>query len=117
MRKNVFGRVSWLAALLPSLGVLTVGVRAHAQADPPVPPPLSTVAIPEPSNLGDFVRDRAKAIVLGKALFWETQIGSDGIQACASCHFNAGADSRVKNQLSGGMRRVNSDGSPNPETT
>jgi cytochrome c peroxidase len=30
------------------------------------------------------------------------QVGSDGKQACASCHFNAGADSRSKNQLNPG---------------
>lgn len=49
---------------------------------------------PEP-----IIVDAAKAIVLGKALFWDVGVGSDGI-ACASCHFQAGADVRVKNQLS-----------------
>ena len=34
------------------------------------------------------------------------QVGSDGIQACASCHFRAGADPRSKNQLSPGLKRV-----------
>jgi cytochrome c peroxidase len=37
------------------------------------------------------------------------QVGSDG-QACASCHFHAGADSRTKNQLSPGFQ--NADGTP-----
>src|SRR5919198_232163 len=55
-----------------------------------------------PANLGDFVRDRAAAIALGKALFWEMQTGGDGIQACASCHFHAGVDDRVKNTLNPG---------------
>src|SRR3989442_5743082 len=32
-------------------------------------------------------------------------VGSDG-QACASCHFHAGADSRSKNQLNPGFRSV-----------
>jgi cytochrome c peroxidase len=32
-------------------------------------------------------------------LYWDMQVGSDGIQACASCHFHAGADNRAKNQL------------------
>ena len=66
------------------------------------PDTLKGVAIPEPSNLADFVRDRDAAIVLGKALFWDMQVGSDGIQACATCHFRAGADPRSKNQLSPG---------------
>jgi hypothetical protein len=30
-------------------------------------------------------------------------VGSDGM-ACASCHFHAGADRRIKNQLSPGGR-------------
>ncbi|MBI2832702.1 MAG: hypothetical protein HYX79_10650 [Chloroflexi bacterium] len=42
------------------------------------------------------------AIVLGKALFWDTQVGSDGM-SCASCHFHAGADNRTKNQLGPGI--------------
>ena len=49
-----------------------------------------------------FVVDRDAAIVLGKALFWDQQVGSDGV-ACASCHFQAGADARIKNQLSPGL--------------
>jgi hypothetical protein len=35
---------------------------------------------------GNFVRDRETAILLGKALFWDVQVGSDR-QACASCLF------------------------------
>lgn len=45
------------------------------------------------------------ATVLGKALFWDQQTGSDG-NACASCHFAAGADPRIKNQLSPGVNDV-----------
>ncbi|HXJ32477.1 MAG TPA: cytochrome c peroxidase, partial [Candidatus Eisenbacteria bacterium] len=55
------------------------------------------------------------AIVLGKALFWDMQVGSDGVQACASCHFNAGADSRSRNQVSPGRLRVAADGTPSPD--
>lgn len=54
--------------------------------------------VPLPANLGGFVKNREKALVLGKALFWDMQAGSDGIQSCASCHFQAGADVRSKNQ-------------------
>ncbi len=42
------------------------------------------------------------AVVLGKALFWDEQVGSDGV-ACASCHFHAGADTRLRNQISPGL--------------
>src|SRR6185295_16595449 len=31
--------------------------------------------------------------------FWDMQAGGDGLQACASCHFQAGADVRDRNQL------------------
>lgn len=71
----------------------------------------------EPTNLGDFVKDKAAAIKLGKALFWDMSVGSDGVQACASCHFSAGADNRAKNQLSPGINRANQDASSNKDIT
>ena len=68
-----------------------------------LPGDLAAIAVPMPANLGDFIRDAAAARVLGKALFWDMQVGSDGIQACASCHFRAGADPRSRNQVSPGL--------------
>lgn len=50
----------------------------------------------------DLIIDNDAAIILGKALFWDMQTGSDG-QACASCHFAAGSDTRARNQLSPGL--------------
>jgi cytochrome c peroxidase len=71
--------------------------------------PLSEVEVPRPGNLGLFLkpgpRARESLVVLGKALFWDMQVGSDG-QACASCHFHAGADNRTKNQLGPGLNNV-----------
>ncbi|MBI4286151.1 MAG: hypothetical protein HY670_09715 [Chloroflexi bacterium] len=68
---------------------------------------LSTIGVPQVNNLGDFLNPgpgaRSNAIVLGKALFWDMQVGSDGM-ACASCHFAAGADNRTKNQWSPGLK-------------
>jgi cytochrome c peroxidase len=66
--------------------------------------------VPQPTNLETYVRNRNAAIALGKALFWDMQIGSDGETACATCHFNAGADSRTINQLTPG-------GASNPDRT
>lgn len=75
------------------------------------PPSLKEIKVPKVENLKDFVADEGKARLMGKALFWDMQLGSDG-QACASCHFHAGADLRVKNQLAPGLRREN-----NPDET
>ena len=88
--------------------VVTASTRpvtsVQAQIEVPSRPlaPLSTVSVPKPNNLSDFVTDQTATIALGKALFWDMQVGSDGIQSCASCHFHAGADSRSKNQLNPG---------------
>ncbi len=94
---------------------LLAAVAARAADDPPRTPSLKTIAVPEPSNLSEFVRDRTAAIALGKALFWDMQVGSDGVEACATCHFHAGADSRSRNQLNPGERRVLADGSADPD--
>jgi cytochrome c peroxidase len=80
--------------------------KANAQVPPPaeVPIPLQAlnqVQVPLPADLDVYIKDRAAAIRLGKALFWDMQVGSAG-QACASCHYNAGADSRSINQLNPG---------------
>ena len=91
------------AALLTAvLGAALLGGHIGAQVLPPAPPSLKTVPVPEPTNLALFVRNNTAAIALGKAFFWDMQVGSDGIQACASCHFHAGADDRTKNQLNPG---------------
>ena len=64
---------------------------------------LKSVPIPTVPELAKFIRNKQAAILLGKALFWDVQAGSDG-NACASCHFHAGADNRFKNQLSPGLK-------------
>ena len=61
---------------------------------------------PLPSELANFIADRNAAIALGKALFWDMQVGSDGVQACASCHFHAGADDRSVNSINPTMRAI-----------
>jgi len=96
------------------------GHTASAQVVPPPANPLAslkTVAVPEPPNLGEFVKDKPAAIALGKALFWDLQVGSNGQQSCASCHFHAGVDNRDKNQLSPGLLRVNASGEADPDFT
>jgi cytochrome c peroxidase len=111
------------AAVLALLVLVATGLAAHAQAPPdgtiprvPDPPPASDLAnlpgdlravdVPGPENLDEFIKDPVMALALGKALFWDMQVGSDGIQACASCHFRAGADPRSKNQVHPGVGAV-----------
>ena len=71
------------------------------------PPPLKGIPIPPTPGLTDgptpIVVDLTSAIQLGKALFWDMNVGSDGV-ACATCHFHAGADRRTRNQLEPGSR-------------
>lgn len=70
------------------------------------------------ADLSRFLRPGENArnalLQLGKALFWAEEVGSGGNagmpgQACASCHFSAGADSRVRNQLNPNITRVVND--------
>jgi cytochrome c peroxidase len=54
------------------------------------------------ADLATYIADMNATIQLGKALFWEMQASSDAKVACATCHFQAGADVRTKNTLSPG---------------
>ena len=80
---------------------------------------LKTITIPGPTaaELANVIKDKNAAIALGKAFFWEMQFGSDGKTACATCHFNAGADSRTGNQTDPGLRRVDGNGFPAADST
>jgi cytochrome c peroxidase len=121
--------------LLVACGLVLAAWPGWAQ-NQAAPPSLKRVPVPEPNNLGLFLRSqpnnlnvdgfpvptpaaRKAAIALGKALFWDMQVGSDGVQACASCHFHAGADNRTKNQIDPGLRAVDpSDlSTPDPDHT
>ncbi len=62
--------------------------------------PLRCVSVPRPTHTD--IKDQAAAIVLGKAFFWDIQVGSDGKTACATCHFSGGVDKRVWNTLNPG---------------
>ncbi|MGZ7056031.1 MAG: cytochrome c peroxidase, partial [Candidatus Angelobacter sp.] len=100
----------WVIAITVALGYFA-HVRAQSGGLPeqgmviPLRPlaPLSTVPVPPVFGMEGILADKTAAIELGKALFWDMQAGSDDIQACASCHFNAGADSRAINQVNPGQ--------------
>ena len=95
-----FGGVAGAAPPLDPAAVRAAAVAAGLSS-------LGAVGVPQVSNLGDFLTSgqaaKSMAVVLGKALFWDMQVGSDG-QSCGSCHFAAGADNRVKNQWNPGTR-------------
>ena len=73
-----------------AIAICSAGQTANAQSEPKLP------------DLSPLVKSEEWAKVLGTALFWDRAAGSDGM-ACASCHFSAGADSRIINQLSPGL--------------
>ena len=107
-------RIGWLVA------VATVAAAATAHPASAVnlataPLSLKTIAVPEPPDLGSYVKDRAAAVRLGKAFFWDMQAGSDGIVACASCHFQAGVDNRSRNTLAPGPNKTFEKGGPNAQ--
>ncbi len=79
------------AVVAPLLGLVAASPLAAQQS-----------LVPKLPDLSGVVTDPNWAIVLGKALFWDIAVGSDGM-ACASCHFHAGADARIKNALSPGL--------------
>ena len=62
---------------------------------------LKGVALPQRPNLSQYVADNQSLVALGKALFWDVQVGSDGQTSCATCHFHAGSDHRVTNTTAG----------------
>lgn len=88
---------------------------ANLEVNPEMPGSLKCVPIPIPFTLDEvgnkipltsnIIKNQASLIALGKMLFWDAQVGSDGV-ACASCHFHAGADNRVKNQIDPGLRNA-----------
>jgi cytochrome c peroxidase len=99
MNKNSLGIFALL--FFPSL-LWTSTVNAHGNTASS----LQGILIPKTPGLLDgtspIIVNKEAAIQLGKALFWDTAVSSDGYIACASCHFHAGADGRVQNQLAPG---------------
>lgn len=87
--------------LLTALSALSVGRLQAQNLDS-----LKKVPVPKPKGADQYVLDNKSLIVLGKALFWDMQAGSDGRTACATCHFHAGADHRPQNTLSNPLGTV-----------
>lgn len=101
---------------LATRGLSVVGDEAAeplAALAPPVPLLVPSRFVPPvPAELAEgagIIQSYPWALALGKAFFWDEQAGSDG-QACASCHFHAGADPRVTGQLNPGFLDVSRPG-------
>ena len=84
--------------------LLAAGARAAELPSRPLAPLTGLQPpAPPPDRYGAIVQDKASLVALGKALFWDEGVGSGGDQACASCHFHAGADPRATNALGPGL--------------
>jgi cytochrome c peroxidase len=115
-RSALFALLVVALAGAPLVSAQTAPVRPDEPFEP-AKLSLRRIAVPKPSNLADFVADEKAAVVLGKALFWDMQVGSDGMTACASCHFHAGADNRTRGQLNPGLLITNANGSSAADRT
>lgn len=87
-----FKYTSWTVALA-ILSQANVAAQVVSLKDVPVPPV---------AGIEQYISNPAMAVVLGKALFWDMQAGHNS-QACASCHYHAGADIRDRNTLNPGQ--------------
>src|SRR5215213_2551896 len=97
-------RLLTIAAVLLLFSVAVASLRGRGGGnDKKTIAPLKGVPIPPRPGLARYVADPQALVVLGKALFWDVQVGSDGRTACATCHFHAGADHRVTNQIAGAI--------------
>ena len=107
-----------LAAGLPLTSARAADPAGTAPVVPDVPSlqSLRGMTPPDPSGteggrkvdlMSDYVINRGAVVLLGKALFWDMAIGSDGATACASCHYHAGVDHRVTNQINPGQANTN----------
>jgi cytochrome c peroxidase len=90
-----------IAIACTGLGVWVAagGAGPAGAAREPLLASLDSAPVPSPPDQATYIKSRASAVKLGKALFWDMQAGSDGRTACATCHFNAGADNRSRNQI------------------
>ncbi|MFA5983453.1 MAG: PA14 domain-containing protein [Methylococcaceae bacterium] len=109
------GTADGIGTLLDDISLETTisGDIEHPAALTGILPPTVPGLVSQDTNRNDIITpiiaDKNAAIALGKALFWEQGVGSDQM-ACASCHFSAGADNRVKNQIDPGLNHAASSG-------
>ncbi len=110
----IFGVGFSFAAILPTAADAQTATTVLPNFMPRPIGPLTGIRPLDPpaSAYNAIVQDPAALVVLGKALFWDMQLGNGNHQACASCHFHSGADARTVNQLDPGLN-----GQPAGDTT
>jgi cytochrome c peroxidase len=96
----VLGGVAVLGIVGSGISFAQTGPAPAAVAEMPLGS-LKSAPLQKP-DLSGYIQDEKAAVALGKALFWDQQMGSDGQTACASCHYQAGADIRSKDTVSPG---------------
>ncbi len=88
-----------IALIVPTL--IPQNGWAHGKPEPS----LRGVKIPVTPGLvggkNPIIVSQKTARILGKALFWDMNVGSARV-ACATCHYHAGADERSVNQMNTG---------------
>ena len=82
----------WVLPVIAA-GVWSLTLAAQVRVDSRIGS-LRKVPVPRQTQTEEYVRDPTLLVVLGKALFWDMQVGSDSRTACGTCHFHAGADHR-----------------------
>ena len=97
-RLNAFfiGAKSFLFTIVPLSGI-------SAPLKVPFENPVANNAEIISNQLDQIVKNQDWLPVLGRAAFWDQNMGSDG-GSCASCHFSAGADNRLTGQMNPAFR-------------
>ena len=78
---NPFVSLKEVPVPVPTAAIITVDPNAPPDSNP-IPGPDTDLPFKDLIAAG-IVKDQAALIRLGKALFWDMQVGSDGVQACA----------------------------------
>jgi cytochrome c peroxidase len=92
-----------LVAFVTFFAVPETSWSQAVDAEPPSRPIESLKGkSPALPDLSGVVSNLSWVRAAGKALFWDQMVGSDTV-ACATCHFRAGADPRITNQINPGL--------------
>jgi cytochrome c peroxidase len=90
------GAISFIFTVVPLSGI-------SAPLKIPFENPAAVNAEEIAYKLDQIVKNDDWLLVLGRAAFWDQNMGSDG-GSCASCHFSAGADNRLTGQMNPAFR-------------